>query len=428
MYNRGLPGRKARTASQVKEEAAAQIRRDREKRKLEAEERRRSLSVGSISSPTNKAMTNPRGKRPPSKGGIPIPSQTPSQTTQPMEADAPQAATAGAGAEDDGEDVVEVLDTGGMGQAQAAFFRAMEERLKQNSNSSIDSLAGLLQRNIERIDNNAHAIREIKKNEGETEKRLMDSLDSRDKKSAEREALMEKRITEALTKKLEEATASNTVAARAAVAAAATPMMSGAVLSRREAAFDLCRRSLKAWPVSGEDLQDAFRVFLSQKLGLSDPIITALGEIKVERRPGKVAAQKLEVLATFISKEERDLVKGAGPNLAGQENVGLMIHVPGHLLDHLHVLNNVGYNIKQKFPGTRRAVKFDDENQDLFMDIKVGEQWKRITPTEAKQVASEIPKPSNAGSRSLSVEDLSSLLQGEHVAGITAVAVPADEE
>ena len=226
-------------------------------------------------------------------------------------------------------------------------------------------------------------------------------------------------------------TNAHTVAARAAVATAATQPVSLATMNRREAAYNLCRRSLKVWPVDGEDLVDALKVFLRSNLGMSDQTIDSLGEIKVEKRKGRVPEQKLEVLATFETAEDRDLVKAAGPNLAGKDGVGLMIHVPGHLLDHLHVLNNVGYNIKQKIDGVRRTVKFDDNNMDIYMDIKIQDQWRRITPAEAKQVAASMPATASSvstGSRNLSVEDLTALVQGEPVAGLTAVVVTDNEE
>lgn len=234
---------------------------------------------------------------------------------------------------------------------------------------------------------------------------------------------MEERIKTAMERKF----ADSVVSTRAAAASAALQPISATQQSRREAAYNLCRRSLKAWPVGGEDLSDAFLVFLHDKLRLSDASIAALGKIEVSRRPGRVAEQKLEVLATFESREDRDAVKAAGPNLAGQENVGMLIHVPGHLLDNLHALNSVGYSIKQKNQGVRRSVKFDDENQDIYMDIKINDSWRRITPAEARQVANTIPKAPGRGSRNLSVEDLSALVQGEAVEGINVVEIPDNE-
>ena len=307
-----------------------------------------------------------------------------------------------------------------MDPAQAAFFMAMEARLTEASNKSVRDLSNLFQRNIERIDNNTKAIAGLEERGKVVEKSVGDMLEIHEARAISREKEMEDRLTTALERRFSE----SVVATRSAAAAAASSSMSGTQLSRREAAYHLCRRSLKAWPVEGDDLVDSFRVFMRTKLGIPNSTITALGDIEVTKRPGKVAEQKLEVLATFQDSEDRDLVKAAGPNLAGQDNVGLMIHVPGHLLDNLHALNNVGYNIKQKNLGVRRTVKFDDDNQDIYMDIRINNQWKRITPAEAKQVANSIPRSSGRSSRNLSVEDLSALVQGDPVEGLNIVEVP----
>ena len=35
-------------------------------------------------------------------------------------------------------------------------------------------------------------------------------------------------------------------------------------------------------------------------------------------------------------------------------------------------------------PTVRRVIKFDDERSDLMMDVKVGDSWRRILPSQAK--------------------------------------------
>ena len=39
--------------------------------------------------------------------------------------------------------------------------------------------------------------------------------------------------------------------------------------------------------------------------------------------------------------------------------------------------------MKSAAAGVRRVVKFDDENQDPMLDVKIGDQWRRIRPAEA---------------------------------------------
>ena len=439
LYTKETPGRKARTASLVRLEAAAKLKEERDRRKQEAEERRRSLSVGSLST----TMPGPRPRKSngtgagASKIGLPSPAATAAgtenQDKQDSNQDNPESGETPVHSTDSAtpmaDDEVVELDgpPGGVDPSMAAFFYAMETRMKESAKKSADDLSNLFKRNIERIDGNTKAIAELKKNDEQLEARMLAAIEGGEARAIEREEKMEKRITAALSKKMDEAANSTSLSARTAVASVALQPLSEAQQGRREAAYHHCRRSLKAWPVEGDDLCDSFKTFMSQRLRLTDPVIAALGPITVSKRPGKVAAQKLEVLVVFDSKEDRDLVKAAGVNLAGQSNVGLLLHVPGHLLDNLHALNNVGYYIKQNNEGVRRNVKFDDENLDIFMDIKIGESWRKITPAEAKQAAAAMPKEDRS-SRNLSVEDLSALVQGMPVAGVNAVVVPADKE
>ena len=198
--------------------------------------------------------------------------------------------------------------------------------------------------------------------------------------------------------------------------------------SRREEAFHFCRRSLKMWPIpDADDLEDGVRVFLRQELGLQDSRIQAVGMIEVAHTTGRLAKSKNEVLATFETKEDRDMVKAAGVNLAGKKDVGMSIHVPGHLLDNFYALNAVGYNIKTKHNGVKRSVKFDDVTQDVYLDICIGGHWKKISAEEAKKVQKNLPQMANL-SANLTVEDLSSLLKGDPVAGLTAVVVPDEPD
>lgn len=66
------------------------------------------------------------------------------------------------------------------------------------------------------------------------------------------------------------------------------------------------------------------------------------------------------MLVTFVLKDERDFVKAAGIQLAGQNQCGMTIHVPGHLMDNLIALNGVGYSIKTRNEGVKNAIKFNN--------------------------------------------------------------------
>ena len=202
----------------------------------------------------------------------------------------------------------------------------------------------------------------------------------------------------------------------------------GRVVDRREEAYNKCRRSLKMWPVKGVDLVDAVKVFMNQKLGIDDRKLQEIGQLVVTPSAGRLARDRAEVLVLFGDKDDRDYVKSTGINLAGNREAGMTIHVPGFLLDDLYALNSVGYNIKTTHKGVKRSVKFDDSNMGIFLDICINDHWKRIYPADAKKALKNANAPNNGNSRSISAEDLSNLIQGEPVIGLTAVVVPDDSE
>ena len=90
------------------------------------------------------------------------------------------------------------------------------------------------------------------------------------------------------------------------------------------------------------------------------------------------------MVATFESREVRDAVRASSKNLAGcRVKAGIRLHIPGFLSTNFKLLENLGYQMKSASAGVRRVVKFDDENQDLMLDVKIGDQWRRIRPAEA---------------------------------------------
>ena len=196
--------------------------------------------------------------------------------------------------------------------------------------------------------------------------------------------------------------------------------------SRREEAYERCRRSLKLWPIEGDDVVDAVKCFMKNKLKLEDRRIEALGSIAASALPSKSSREKKEVLVVFDSREDRDFVKAQGGSLAGQREVGMALHVPGFLLDNLAALNGLAYSIKLRNPGLRRTVKFDDAIQDIYLDICLAGNWRKVTPAQAKLALKETPSGSGAGS--LEAPTLMDLIHGKDVPGLTVAVVPEDME
>ena len=398
MYTRPLPRRKPKTAAEIREEAAAKLKEDREKSKTAAEAKFR----GTNTPPVNMPGPSQAGKR---RGSIPTP------TTPAGQASAAQQTNAGT-SQDTPIDVPDDADVPAMGQAEIAFFKAMENRLtaaaKESARESAEGVASLLQRNIARIDANAKNIQELKDRDKDFETRLLEKIDERDKAGEKR---MEERLSAIVDTKI----------ARALATSAAAPAPAG----RREKEYDFCRRSLRLWPVKGEDYNIGVEDFLVNKLLFDRSEVRGLGPYIVKPVPSRAGTPTEHiVLVTFESKEVRDQVKSHGKNLASANGAGMNIHVPGYLLDNLHALNAVGFSIKEKHKNVRRAVKFDDQRMDLYMDIFIGGEWKRVTASEAREVAADIP--AKKGGLKLSKSDLSSLVRGEPVAGLTVVEVPPD--
>ena len=62
--------------------------------------------------------------------------------------------------------------------------------------------------------------------------------------------------------------------------------------------------------------------------------------------------------------------------------------LPDHLLSTFKVLENEGFRLVQRRPGTKRSIKFEDMSRSLVMDVKLPESnWVRITPSQILQSA-----------------------------------------
>lgn len=228
--------------------------------------------------------------------------------------------------------------------ASEAFLLAMEKRMMDRFEARIDGVES-------KVAENANQIGKLQR----------------------QDKLLEDRVT-ALAKKVDDGASSSSV-------------KSAAINSRNEEEFHLCRRSLFIWPVKGpEDLKE----YMKGKLKITEPEIRDMGKIEVRRNKESNAKQG-EVCVIFPAKWSRDVVKKAGVHLADDSTSGIRIKIPGYLLDDFRALESVAYHMKQADQSVRRAVKFDDSTHGLFMDVKVGETWKRVSPEEARRVIDNNP-------------------------------------
>ena len=408
-YPRNNPTRR-RTVAQVQEDVAARLKIDREKRRVGVEKLRRN-SIASL--PVS----------------LPIPVNEPSiedpgieevffdATGEEMPGSSKKKRQA-SGAAGNGDHHMPNTDPDPKPPNQPGVDPAMLELLMSIKKDINDTTKNAVEKIDRRIDENAKAIQKVGEETTHEMRRLRQHCEE---SQARFEEKVEKNL-EMRDQKIERRLLTLEVKT---MAPGGRPTLR---TEKQEESYLWARRTLKLWPVNGEDLGDAAAVFLSNKLKIPEDRIRAFGKISVKMALGKAARDRSEVLATFECREDRDYIKSMGINLAGQGGVGMSIHVPGHLLDNFYALNSIGFNIKKSQEGVKRSIKFDDSIQDIYLDIFIGGQWRRILPGQAKSALKSAPAAGASNSSGISAEDLVSLVQGDQVPGLTAVVVPMSED
>ena len=173
----------------------------------------------------------------------------------------------------------------------------------------------------------------------------------------------------------------------------------------RRAAFDKCRKSLRVWPIKGEDqdeLDAAFRDFAIDALLIPDTVVRNTKFLDIIRvRSSPQNAVYLEALVTFQDYTEHDYFFSKARNLSsyrddeGNPTAGIRMDVAPYLLPVFKLLNNHGFEIKNAHgKETRRYIKFDEENLSLFLEVRLPGQtkWTRIKPDQARSFLDEKDK------------------------------------
>ena len=174
-----------------------------------------------------------------------------------------------------------------------------------------------------------------------------------------------------------------------------------------EEAYDLARRSLRLWPVSKEgDIVTRTREFLVNELlldqqyavGLTFVVKRTAGISRVRDKDQAPTRVRDEVLVTFETVRERDEVRSHARNLE-KKGRGLRLEIPEHLWPSFRVLQDLGYELKQKNAALRRNVLFDDVARDLRLDFaKDDTGWKTVSPSEARKTLQSC-RPTRTGGR-----------------------------
>ena len=103
--------------------------------------------------------------------------------------------------------------------------------------------------------------------------------------------------------------------------------------------------------------------------------MSSLGPFTVRRIPsGPGSKIKNKAVVTFDTIDARDAVKTSTRNLAGKgQEYGVRLELPNYLKTAISALQHVSYEIKQKFPESRRNVLFEDDTMELVLDFTTGE-------------------------------------------------------
>ena len=155
--------------------------------------------------------------------------------------------------------------------------------------------------------------------------------------------------------------------------------------------YALARRSLRLWPILGstkDELWHSVGIFLGNNLGLEGKLdrssIESIKRVELPSGPGVTH----EALVCFKDVELRDVVMGTASKLApylnaeGRATAGMRMEVPPRLRQSFRVLFKYGQNLRARHgPGTRRHVKFNDMDRNLFLNVKLpgDEQWSRVS-------------------------------------------------
>ena len=168
------------------------------------------------------------------------------------------------------------------------------------------------------------------------------------------------------------------------------------------------RKTLRVWPIEGDDLKSAVIDFLENKLKCPAGRVAASDfEAKRVYSPPDTQAQN-QVLVTFTSVSLWDEVKSMSRNLSGSDRrTGVQIEPPDHLKGHYQAFQRLAFQLKRKNPNLRRNVKFYDPEACLIMDLKVATEWKSVSYEHAK----EILKKTRIRTGSFSIEELETMAE-----------------
>ena len=175
----------------------------------------------------------------------------------------------------------------------------------------------------------------------------------------------------------------------------------------KEENFLRCRRSVRFWPVTGTGNEQGVQTFLKSILKIPDAVIEGLQIEKIERiSQTRRSTIKDEVLVRFANSQQRDVIQSYASNLAAvQGKAGIRIEVPDHLRGLFRQYETHAANLKNKFGSLKRAIRFDNAEQSLYMDVKLDNtDWHRVSAEDMKKVQSMAKRNTDGQSSSSRVQ------------------------
>ena len=160
--------------------------------------------------------------------------------------------------------------------------------------------------------------------------------------------------------------------------------------SPQEEAYLRARKSLHVWPIENSTVEGLLE-FAKKFLMMTNEEFATFGVVSVDpcRRVPQSKVQR-EHCVLFTSISDRDSFRAYAPKLQPfQRSAGMRLSLPDHLMSTFKMLENEGFRIVRRRPGTKRNIKFDDMVRSLVMDVKLpGAAWVRISPEQVRRAAS----------------------------------------
>ena len=132
-------------------------------------------------------------------------------------------------------------------------------------------------------------------------------------------------------------------------------------------------------------------MFAKTYLKMTEEEISSINIRSVKPARGALMSGKnnLEHEVEFARIGDRDAFRSNAVKLAPfRRAAGIRMTLPDFMMSSFKLLENEGYRIVQRRPGTRRNIKFNDLDRSLVMDVKLPDSnWVRVTPEQVARVS-----------------------------------------